>query len=287
MGLFSRLFGDGRRERLPERPHEPRRDVASLASPLAVAAVHAMASDEPTPSHLGGRPSGVPALAWPTRRGRPLAFLAQIDLPQLHACLAIDWLPRAGALLFFYDVQKQPWGFDPDDADGWRVVHVARDADAAEMPFPATLDDESRLTRQFLRFRSIRSLPSSDRGSVELLHLNDSESDDYADLQQQTFDGSPHHQVGGFPSNVQSDNMELEAQLVSNGMNCGHARAFDSPRAQALEPGAADWRLLLQIDSDDAAGMMWGDAGMLYFWIREPDAAEGRFDRTWLVLQCY
>jgi uncharacterized protein YwqG len=33
--------------------------------------------------------------------------------------------------------------------------------------------------------------------------------------------------------------------------------------------------------------MMWGDSGRLYWWIREADLAEGRWDATWLVLQCY
>jgi uncharacterized protein YwqG len=34
------------------------------------------------------------------------------------------------------------------------------------------------------------------------------------------------------------------------------------------EPGADDWTILLQIDLDDNAKMMWGDGGMLYVWIR-------------------
>ena len=41
------------------------------------------------------------------------------------------------------------------------------------------------------------------------------------------------------------------------------------------------------IDSFDDIGMMWGDSGRLYWWIREADLAEGRWDATWLVLQCY
>jgi uncharacterized protein YwqG len=31
---------------------------------------------------------------------------------------------------------------------------------------------------------------------------------------------------------------------------------------------------------------MWGDAGMLYYWIRKQDLAEDRFDRIWMALQC-
>jgi len=37
---------------------------------------------------------------------------------------------------------------------------------------------------------------------------------------------------------------------------------------------------------DDDAGMMWGDCGRLYFWIRKADLAEGRFDKCWMILQC-
>ncbi len=44
---------------------------------------------------------------------------------------------------------------------------------------------------------------------------------------------------------------------------------------------------MLQVDSDDEAGMMWGDAGMLYYWIRDDDLAARRFDRAWCVMQCY
>jgi uncharacterized protein YwqG len=44
------------------------------------------------------------------------------------------------------------------------------------------------------------------------------------------------------------------------------------------------WRLLLQLDSDDA--WMWGDCGRLYFWVHEADLARGDFSRAWMVLQC-
>jgi uncharacterized protein YwqG len=53
-----------------------------------------------------------------------------------------------------------------------------------------------------------------------------------------------------------------------------------------LAAGAIDWVLLLQIDSDDATGMYWGDLGRIYVWIRKDDLRHGRFDAAWLVLQC-
>jgi uncharacterized protein YwqG len=43
---------------------------------------------------------------------------------------------------------------------------------------------------------------------------------------------------------------------------------------------------LLQLDTDDDAGIMWGDCGMLYFWVRAEEAAIGDFRNPWLILQC-
>ncbi|MEU0834784.1 DUF1963 domain-containing protein [Streptomyces sp. NPDC005969] len=58
---------------------------------------------------------------------------------------------------------------------------------------------------------------------------------------------------------------------------------WDDPR---LSKEAAAWVLLAQFDSDDAADMMWGDAGALYWMIRPEDLAARRFDRTMFTWQC-
>lgn len=50
-----------------------------------------------------------------------------------------------------------------------------------------------------------------------------------------------------------------------------HGGHLTDARALELEPGAADWRLLLQVDSDDAAAITCGDAGRVYFWIKQDD----------------
>ena len=97
----------------------------------------------------------------------------------------------------------------------------------------------------------------------------------------------PKHQMGGYPEPIQSAEMDLECQLVTNGLYLGDARGYSDPRAEALKDGAAEWRLLLQLDSDDELGVMWGDVGMIYFWVREPEARRGEFGGTWLILQCY
>jgi len=54
-----------------------------------------------------------------------------------------------------------------------------------------------------------------------------------------------------------------------------------------LKPDAANWELLLQIDSEEATQMMWGDMGRLYFLIQKEALAARRFDESWLVWDCY
>ena len=95
------------------------------------------------------------------------------------------------------------------------------------------------------------------------------------------------HKLLGHSENIQGD-MELECQLVTNGLYCGDPSGYQDPRAAALIAGAADWVLLLQIDSDeDNCGMMWGDSGRIYLWIRREDLQARRFAQAHLILQCY
>jgi uncharacterized protein YwqG len=47
-----------------------------------------------------------------------------------------------------------------------------------------------------------------------------------------------------------------------------------------------EWRVLLQVDTDGRLGTNWGDAGEIYYWIKEADAAGRAFDRAWVILQC-
>jgi hypothetical protein len=100
------------------------------------------------------------------------------------------------------------------------------------------------------------------------------------------FGGVAHGGEDGYPDPVQGPDMDLECQLVSNGLYCGDSSGYQDPRAEELKKGAADWKLLVQMDSDDDLGVTWGDVGMLYFWIRHEDARQKNFDSTWVVLQC-
>lgn len=253
-----------------------------MATPLAQPAVHVVKSAGESSSYFGGAPNLPAGAAWPSKNGTPLTFLADLDLGPLQAVWPLPWLPSAGRLLFFYDAENQPWGYDPKDRGSWAVLWASDRAPAAS---PET--GASALTRQAVTFRRIDTYPSWERPEVTALQLTDAESEILIDTSDAVFDKAPHHQVGGFPDPVQGDEMELECQLVSHGLYCGDSSGYLSGRASELRDGAKDWRLLLQVDSDDDLGVMWGDGGILYFWIREQDARAGRFDQAWVVLQCH
>jgi uncharacterized protein YwqG len=240
-------------------------------------------------SRIGGLPDVPPDFQWPQWRDRPLGFLAQIqcdELPRIES----DLLPSSEMLYFFYDLVDQPWGYDPEDRGGAVVIFAENPASlsTASLPSGAKRDDVS-LPAFGVKFSIIPTLPSMNTTALEQLRLTDEESYRYVDfylaVQRQFIPKEPEHQLLGHSHNIQGD-MQLKCQLVSNGIWCGDRRGYENPQSYALAPGAAEWRLLFQFDSDDGLGVMWGDAGRIYFWIRESDIRDRSLDQTWTVLQC-
>lgn len=265
------------------KPSGSVRDIGDAVAPLERVALHVVRANAPARSYLGGDPGLPSGIAWPQREGTMLSFLARLSLTELQAMEPTAWLPQSGALLFFYDDDKQPWGFDPADRGGWVVLHVPDIAATATLSVP---QPSALLPYSPVALRRIQVLPSGERPEVQALNLSENEFDKYFELADRRFGGLPKHQLLGLPSPVQGDSMELECQLASNGVNCGAPEGYETARAKELEAGAQNWRLLFQMDSDDDLGVMWGDAGMLYFWIEEAAARRGDFSNVWLVLQC-
>lgn len=212
-----------------------------------------------------------------------LSFLAQLNLAETPEPTGL--LPETGWLVFFYDAGQQPWGFDPRHLGCSRVMFFDDEAGALsrqETP-PGTEEHESNPSEVTPEVAA--TLPHF---PYQLgLDLDPAASAAYRKVSDELVAGpEPHHRLFGWPRLIQGD-MELECQLASNGINCGGPGGYETEAARQLRPGAADWILLLQLDSDDGPGWLWGDSGCLYFWIRKQDLAARRFDRVWTILQCY
>jgi uncharacterized protein YwqG len=209
--------------------------------------------------------------SWPRYEGRPLCCVAQLDLGQVRAAGGPEWLPDHGRLLFFYELEHGSWGLHATDAGSALVIHeTGSHIVAAE---PDDLPYEAKFPSYPVAFVRSVSFPTGERLAIDWSRLNRASTEALEQALADLAPASPMHQIGGYPCPVQSDSMERECQDIAR-------------RLGQRDGDLADWRLLLQLDTDDEAGMMWGDVGSLYFWIREQDARAGAFSKVWLILQC-
>jgi uncharacterized protein YwqG len=267
-------------------------------------------------SRIGGVPDVPPGFEWPRwappanqyvhylHRPRPdgpapLAFIAQIDLgtiPQVD-----DSLPNSGWFYFFYDRYSEPEGFRPSDRGCCRVIYANPDRSTlsrAEPPSdmnrrhvaePCRVEASAELT---LPYNLPDLIPNFKYSTAASTFENIEKTPEYAAFVRLCDELMPGgetgmtHRLFGYPNIVQNP-MELECQMASKGVNWGRVGEDEFEKAKLLETGAADWRLLLQIDTDEEGpGWMWGDCGKIYFWIKQQDLKSLRFDDVWLILQC-
>jgi uncharacterized protein YwqG len=232
-------------------------------------------------SHLGGTPDFAPGMSWPDCNGVPMAFLGQIRLSDVAALDHDARLPYSGMLYFFYEAQEQTWG--PDDPWNWKVMHLDEDRDTLQrVSPPANLPEESRFQCCRVSFSLEITVPPYDSQLIERLELSDTEGDAYINLLEALDRTEPIHRLLGYPEPIQGD---MRAECLS--AIYGDGASTSDTRRMELEKGITDWQLLFQIDSDDSLKTMWGDAGRIYFWIREQDLKNRDFGKALLVLQCY
>ena len=223
-------------------------------------------SDANCDSYFGGMPLVAPGFKWPTKDGYPLGFVGQ-----LH-CSDIELVPtNEGDLLFFYD--NRHCGYSPKDIGHAIVVHQQANDQRIRPELPTR-----ELSKFFgLRKKTVRptvyqrvqvsftdscSYPSYERNLITF--ADDVSEECYLEFCQSI---QSEIQIGGYPSPVQSDFMELEC-----------VKAFDLGKQD-------DWVLLLQVF--EVGDMMWGDAGALFWFIHREDLKINRFDRVWMVSQCH
>lgn len=229
-------------------------------------------------SHLGGAADLPLDWAWPMRGDTPLSLVAQINFADCQGFDMNSVLPECGMLYFFYDCVDGGWGSEPQDRDGFRVWFY--DGDRAFLlrryapegwNFPAAA------------LQCGRRWEIPDR---ECWLMRDYWWEDFENVawweRWDKFTGEKRHKLLGHSDNIQGA-MELQCQLASHGIPYRAATA--SQLEESFTAGAADWLLLLQIDSDDRCAMHWHGNGRLYVWIRRQDLAARDFSRCWVVLQ--
>lgn len=216
-------------------------------------------------SKLGGLPDMPIHLSPPLYKGRPLHFLAQLNMEQVKVYDKENLFPEKGILYVFYDVEEQPWGFEDDEGCFKILFHEGDMTDLRRIEYLSSYPELEPLSCFGIQCNVFPSLPEY------LSDLADDEEEKrywylkhgLSELQLEWPKVRPSHQIFGHPCSVQNDVLD---EL------CGD------------EENAV---LLLQVDSDDEWDVMWGDAGMLYFVIEREQLLNKQFDQTKFSLQCH
>jgi uncharacterized protein YwqG len=168
------------------------------------------------------------------------------------------------------------------------VMHTDAKAEVVPASWPDDLPKRARYRECPFFSEETVTLPPWESLLIDALNLTAEQLDAYQNLLEKTYQDdrwSTRAILGGHPEQIQGDIM-LECAIVAAGLHCGDGSAYQDPRLPIFRGQARQWRLLFQVPSSDAAGMMWGDLGCLYYCIRDEDLRARRFERSWMILQC-
>ncbi len=256
-------------------------------------------------SKLGGDPDLPEDIDWPMADDRPLAFIAQIDLAEAHACVPLEGLPSEGKLSFFYDALAMPWGIEPTDKGHWRISYLAPGAKLVRRSRPQVdtsghddLHGVAELKPCTVQMSAIITWPDSDGGHelkangldwhvcAAVFEAATCEVDD------------PPHAIGGYAQSIQGEMRDTIAVVAApgevvivKGVNPFTGEEIETAQAKPdpddPKSNPVGWKHLLTVASDDVLGATWGDCGCIYFWAFIDDIESRTFEHTWVELQCY
>lgn len=267
-----------------ELSHHEEQIIAALKPCIRLTTVPRTTKDFPVGvSRFGGIPDLPKSIEYPSFEGRPLTFLAQLNLEELSSFDTNKLLPSAGILFFFYDAEKQPWWMEGDKR-AWKVIHFNGDTSELMRHEVNTIVPEeycfkSRQVKPKLEYH----LPSWENDAFDMIDFKtDDDEETYMDLvsdiqqldAKEENEREPVHKIFSYPDEIQgkvSDNWLLDYEKIHR----------NYPKSDN------EWILLLQVDTDDELEMMWGDGGTLYFGILKDDLINKRFEEVYFRLQCF
>ncbi|MBC7631104.1 YwqG family protein [Aeromicrobium sp.] len=243
-------------------------------------------------ARLGGLPYLPESEDWPTWPGHgPLSYVGEIACELVAANFPLDVdLPSSGRLLFFYfdgsydNFATTVGTWDASTLMGARALHVSDDDLASQRSTPLGVttyierhfDGRPIMTAPGWEHDDLRAAfkaPGQDHRSFMDHPVN---ADDFVEALHERHTGTLH-QIGGYAEPVQGP-VEHEVALAALDNQVPHG----DPR---LDEEARHWELVLQVDSDDDLGMMWGDEGVLYWMTRVDQSPSGflaeRMSFTW------
>lgn len=253
-------------------------------------------------TRFGGKPDVPAGFEWPyfetdtiddkKVKSRPLAFLAQFNLSEISQYDTENLLPRSGTLAFFYELGSQRWGLDIKDKGCAKVFWFHEWEDLSPAEFPEDLAEDFRLPAINITAKPEKSYPRYEDFYLNRTGYSDM-MDDFEAAEKNLGIVYPENcsKLLGWADDIQG-NMTSECEFIARGYSSdgvSNSDKFPKEEHKKIEDSTDDWTLLFQLDTVEQEGfeLMFGDGGRIYFYIRKEDLRAKRFDRVWLVLQCY
>jgi len=276
MSFWKKIFGDksktetvdshfeAYRKELNELDLKSLSDLENLVKPLIrpTTKLEILAASRPPNnsqlnSHFGGQAYFEKGEEWPrTKKGKPLNFIfqlfnsAELELPE-----------NIELIQFYYDWDEFPWD---TENDGW-LVKIYQKTQKENIEYIEKPKELGKSKYCEISCQAIQSLPDwegidlhcNNASNLSCVLNEDKPWDSYAQVVAKLIgEQSYQSQLGGYPRWVQGESTPKD----SNGNSM---------------------KLLFQIDSEDNAGLMWGDVGLIYVFYDEPS---GRIE---FILQCH
>ena len=204
--------------------------------------------------------------------------MAQLNLSKVPKLGRLR-LPQEGILYFFYELSEQPCGYDPIHKGGFKVLYSDQASALHPAAKPADLHDDYVLASREVGFQEILTIPDWPAFDSQ------EEEDAFWKLDDSLPADDDGHQIGGHPEQIQGD-MPEACSIVTKGVYLGEPPNLSEGERNRLLADSQEWRLLLQLASDDDLRWMWGDGGNLYWWIKEGDLRSLNFEDAWFQFQC-
>jgi uncharacterized protein YwqG len=241
-------------------------------------------------SKFGGYPDFPLEAKWPKGEQGHLDFICQISCAEVHRAQPIAGIPTVGMMYFFFDASAESSGWDYAEAGQNLVVHHASSAPPGD---DATQRQAAKvvLPEYPIDLVPVATVPDHDSPEIDTVGLSRKELAAFERFAESITElsgrsrGTGRHQFGGYAMRIQGDvRAEFEA---FDGFKFYKGSLPDDAAWRRAHELAPNWSLLLQVDSDDDLKLMWGDAGMLYYGIRNEALDASRFGESKATVQCF
>ena len=176
-------------------------------------------------------------MPWLSNENGALSFVAQINFAEVSKFDTDSLLPKSGMLYLFYDINLHVCGYDPADKKGFAVIFAEAAQD--QLSRQSAVSENFTFGARSLSFKNEVNLPSLQSSLVPFGKFSEEEWAAYHEVIEPSWQAK-ENKLLGHSDNIQ-DGMELECELVANGLDCGDGSAYHHPNIEEFKKNAAQW----------------------------------------------